>query len=276
MPIRLIALDLDDTLLRADLRISEANKTALKKASALGLRIVLASGRNIHSMKSYAEELDAAGPGEYMICTNGAEILETATGRRLYERGIEGGLCREIAAALKARGFSYQVYEGGTIYASQANRWTEEDRRLTGQRLQIIAPEEEADFLARGQVKFVVPGEPEKIMILLAQMRELFAGRAEVLTSKPYFLEILASGVDKGEGLRRLCELLEIGLEDTMAAGDAMNDLGMLGAAGLACVPSNAVPAAKALAGHVSALTNDEDFVADVVERFVLAPAQNR
>jgi Cof subfamily protein (haloacid dehalogenase superfamily) len=273
MPIELIALDLDDTLLRTDLTISEHNRRALRAASAQGVRIVLASGRNIYSMKRYAEELDAAGSGEYMICSNGAEIVETATGRRIHEVKIAGPLCHEIVAALGARGFPYQVYEDGQILANKLSAWTEKDMKLSGQPYRIVSAEEEALLLDRGQMKFVIPGEPERIEVLKKELSELFDGRAEVLTSKPYFLEILAAGVDKGDALSRLCGFLGLGIEKTLAAGDAMNDLGMLRAAGLGCAPSNANPAAKAAAGYISPLSNEEDFVADIVERFVLVKA---
>jgi len=270
MPYELIALDLDDTLLKEDLTISAANREALREASRRGIRIVLASGRNIHSMQRYAEDLDAAGPGEYMICTNGAEILETATGRRIFAQAMDGELCREVARELAARGFPWQVYEGGIIKTNRMNPWAEEDRRLTGQALEAIAPEEVDPLLGRGQTKFVVPGTPSSIARLHAELSALFAGRAEVLISKPYFLEILAYGVDKGNALARLCTILGLDLSRTMAAGDAMNDLGMLRTTGLACVPANAIPEAKALADWVSERSNEEDFVAEMVRRFAL------
>lgn len=270
MPIRLIALDLDDTLLKEDLSISDANREALRAAHAAGARIVLASGRNIYSMEAYARILGLAGPDDYLICSNGAEIVETATGRRLYERRMEPELCRDVARALAERGFPWQVYEGGRILASARNPWTDEDTRLTGQPNSLV--EDEEALFARGQVKYVVPGDPARIPALRDEMALLFEGRAEVLVSKPYFMEVLAAGVDKGEALSRLAALLGLGLESTMACGDAMNDLGMLRAAGLSCAPANAIPAAKEAARFVSPLTNDEDFVADAVRRFVLAP----
>lgn len=270
MPYKLIALDLDDTLLREDLTISEANKAALRAASAKGIKIVLASGRNIYSMKRYAEELDAAGPGEYIICSNGAEIMEPATGRRVYARAIQPTLCHEVAAAIEARGHTWQVYANGKILVSADNPWSREDMRLTGQALELIRPEDEDAILAREQIKFIVPAEPERIATLYGELTALFAGRAEILISKPYFLEVIAKGVDKGEGLLKLCEILGLDIGRTVAAGDAMNDLGMLRAAGLGCAPANAVPAAKAAARYVSARTNDEDFVAEIVEKFLL------
>lgn len=276
MPYELIALDLDDTLLRADLSISPANRQALREATEAGIRVVLASGRNIHSMLRYARDLGIDLPGEYMICTNGAEIVETATALRVHARTLDGPFCREVAAVLAEKGFPWQVYEDGLIKGRSRHAWSELDTSLTGQPFVVIPEDELPGLLDRGQTKFLVPGAPADISRLHAELSLLFGDRAEVVISKPYFLEILAPGADKGVALERLCAILGLDPANTMAAGDAMNDLGMLGAAGLACVPANAIPEAKARAGWVSELTNEEDFVADVVKRFLLAPSPKK
>ena len=101
-------------------------------------------------------------------------------------------------------------------------------------------------------------------------MTALFGDRAEILISKPFFLEVLARDVDKGDALARLCSILGIDIERSIACGDAMNDVGMLRAAGLGCAPSNAIAAAKEAAAFVSTRSNEDGFVADVVERFIL------
>jgi Cof subfamily protein (haloacid dehalogenase superfamily) len=270
MRIDLIAIDLDDTLLRADLRISDGNKRALARAAAMGIRVILASGRNVHSMRAYAEELGLLGPGDYMICSNGAEILHSASGRVLDERRLDPPLCREIARAIDERGFPWQVYEEGIIHLSEANSWALEDSRLTGQPGILIEDREE--FFSRGLLKFVVPGDASRIKALLPELGALFAGRAAVLTSKPYFLEVQAPGADKGAALERLAGMLGLPMSGAMAIGDAMNDLGMVRAAGYGCAPANASPEVKAAARYVSERTNEEDAVADLVERLALAP----
>lgn len=269
MPIKLIACDLDDTLLKEDLSISPRNRGALRSAAAQGIRIVLASGRNIHSMKAYARDLGLDGPGEYMICTNGAEILETATGRRIYEKSIDGPLCQEIVRAMAERDLAWQVYEDGFIHVSEAGPWSELDQKLTGQMVRVIPAAERQAFLAKGHVKFVVPGDAERIAEVLPELQALFAGRAELVISKPYFLEILPLGVDKGEALTRLCALLGIGLEDVLAMGDSMNDLGMLRLAGHSWAPANGRPEAQAAARRVSHLSHEEDAVAAIVEEYL-------
>jgi Cof subfamily protein (haloacid dehalogenase superfamily) len=268
MNVDLIAIDLDDTLLRTDLTISEANNKALAKASAVGIRVVLASGRNIHSMRAYAADLGLLGPGDYMICSNGAEILHSSSARVLDERRLDPPLCRDIAQALDDRGFLWQVYEEGIIHASRPNAWALQDSRLSGQ--PVILIEDREEFFTRGLLKFVIPGEPGLISTLFRELAGLLAGRAILVTSKPYFLEILPLGADKGLALERLVGLLGLTMARAMAVGDAMNDLGMVRAAGFGCAPANAIPEVKAAARYVSGRTNDEDAVADLVERVAL------
>jgi hypothetical protein len=268
MPIQLVAIDLDDTLLSKDLTISPANKAAIQSLRKRGIRVVLASGRTLYSMKPYAKELGLTAPGEYIICSNGAEIIETASEKILYERDIEGGLCLEIADAIKSQGFSYQFYEEGRIRASMGNNWTSEDTRLTGQKLELIAPEDEKALLAKGLVKFVIPGEPERIADLFKTMQTLLHGRAELMISKPYFLEILPPGANKGEALTHLTEFLGIDLEDVLAMGDSMNDAAMLRVAGISCAPANATQAARDAADYICDHSHEEDAVAHIIERF--------
>jgi Cof subfamily protein (haloacid dehalogenase superfamily) len=269
MTVDLIAIDLDDTLLRSDLTISDGNKRVLAAASAAGIRVVLASGRNIHSMRAYAGELGLLGPGDYMICSNGAEILHSRSTRVLDERRLSPELCPEIAGAIEERGFPWQIYEEGIIHASCANPWALEDSRLSGQ--PVILVEDREEFFAQGLLKFVVPGEPEAITGLLRELSVLLEGKALVITSKPYFLEILPIGADKGSALVRLCGMLGLSPSRAMAIGDAMNDLGMVRAAGYGCAPANAILEVKAAARYVSKMTNDEDAVADLVQRVALA-----
>lgn len=268
MPVQLIALDLDDTLLRFDLTISQANREAVAEARAAGIRIVLASGRNIHSMRHYAELLGLDGPGNFLVCSNGAEIIEPDTGLLLEERRLEPDFCAEIARTIEGRGFPWQVYEEGIIHVSRPNDWALADSRLTGQ--PAILLEDEAAFFARGLIKFVIPGDPARIEELRRDLAARFQGRATVVTSKPYFLEVLAPGVDKGAALARLAARLGLGMEGVMAIGDAMNDLGMVSEAGYGCAPANALPAVKAAARFVSPRTNDEDAVAELIGRVAL------
>lgn len=265
MSIKLIAIDLDDTLLNPDLTISDANKAALREAAREGVKIVLSSGRNIHSMAKYATELGIRGVDDYMICTNGAEILRGPSGEVVYENRMSERLCHDVTEALKPFGLPWQIYEDGRILVSEKNSWTEKDTLLTGQPNELIG--DPAPWFAHGQLKFVVPGEPETIDRAYRALRSSFAGKASVLMSKPFFLEILDSKSDKGIALERLAGKLKIDRRDVMAIGDALNDVGMISWAGWGCAVGDAQEAVKAKARLVAERDHDKDAVAWLIRR---------
>lgn len=269
MLIKMIALDLDDTLLKSDLSISEANRLALRDAEDSGIEIVLASGRSYPAMERYVKFLELDRPGNYLVCSNGAEIYEADTARAIDRLTLPADICMEASRLIVERGFNWQVYADGIIFCDKINPWALHDRDLTG--LEVREVGDWADFFAKGRIKFVIPGDPEKLATLSAELADTFAGRAEVITSKPYFLELLPLGADKGSALSRLAERLGIGMDSVMAVGDAMNDFSMVKAAGWGCAPANAIDAIKNVARVISKHTNEEDAVADLVRTIALS-----
>lgn len=268
-PIRLIALDLDDTLLRKDLSVSERNKEALHHAERLGIHIVLASGRNYYSMKRYAEELLIHRRGDYLIGSNGAELIRASTGQHVEDLKLEPAFCRAVALDLEAEGYYWQLYMDGRIWCNRMNEWAIMDHEFTGMPLEVIQ-----DFdaiLAREQTKILVCGEPARIEPLFASLKQRLEDRAEIVTSKPYFLEILPKGATKGAALTRLSRRLGIPMSSVLAIGDARNDLDMILMAGWGCAPANASPEIKQAARFVSEKTNEEDAVADILEHVVFS-----
>jgi Cof subfamily protein (haloacid dehalogenase superfamily) len=268
MKISLIALDLDDTLLDSRLGISERNKAAIRAAEDLGIDIVLASGRNYVALKEYAKALGLDRPGNFLICSNGAETLAAEDGRYIEHLALDEAFCHEATEAVESLGLSWQVYMAGKIFSLDKNRWALMDQHLTGQPLMDAPPKSE--LFSGGQTKFVVPGDPERIAEVYPLLAARFEGRAEIVTSKPYFLEILPLGADKGSALSRLAKVLGFPMAEVMAIGDAMNDLTMVSQAGWGCAPANALEAIKAVARVVSAKTNDQDAVADLIESIAL------
>lgn len=269
---KLIALDLDDTLLSHALIVSDENCKAIQEAMNMGVHIVLASGRNLYGMKVHAERLGLMNSTNWIVATNGSEIVELPSGKVLEETRISPELCHEVENYLIEKDFPYQIYENGKIYVSHDNEWTRKDTELTGQE-GVVTTDFKSAF-ARGQLKFVVSGQSEAISALYGEIKEHFKDKLVFLISKPYFLEVLPLGVDKGTALERLCLHLGVKREEVLACGDAMNDLGMLSWAGTAAVPFNAIPEAKELADYISPKTNDESAVADIVTKIVLNSAK--
>ncbi|HCO49288.1 MAG TPA: Cof-type HAD-IIB family hydrolase [Spirochaetaceae bacterium] len=274
VPVALIALDLDDTLLRSDLHISEANREAIVAAEDEGIELVLASGRSYAAMKRYVDFLGLARPGNFLICSNGAEILDAESGEARDRLFLSESFCHETAKNIEDHGFQWQVYMDGKIWCSKLNPWAFLDERLSGQQAVEVTSREE--LFRGGQIKFVIPGEEERIAELYGEFSRFYKGKAEVVTSKPYFLEILPIGADKGSALRRLAAQLAVPMDAVMAVGDAMNDYSMVKAAGWGCAPANALEAIKAIARVISDKTNEEDAVADLIYSVALRQPSRR
>jgi len=265
--IKLIALDLDDTLLRTDLSISEENKRALQRVEDMGIHIVLASGRNYFSMHRYAEELFIHRRSDYLIGSNGAQLIQASTGRLLETLKLPETFCRSITEELEQKDYFWQLYIDGTIYCNRMNDWAILDHQLSGLPLTVIS--DMNAVLSHDQNKIVVGGEPARIESLYKELKNRTGIQAEIVTSKPYFLEILPKGANKGAALERLAKRLRIGMESVLAIGDARNDLDMIQRAGWGCAPANAAEEVRGIARFVSEKTNEEDAVADILGHIV-------
>ncbi|MBN2510145.1 MAG: HAD family phosphatase [Spirochaetales bacterium] len=265
--IKLLAVDLDDTLLTHDLRISSANKKAISRARQSGVEVVLASGRTLFSMEPYARELSMFGRPGFMIASNGSEVFDTEHGEPVFRKAVDAGAAARVYEIVAAFGLTMQYYGHGIIYSSGASPYTDLDCSLTGQALEI-----DADFERHlsGRTKFVIPGEPELMVKVHTALKAAVGETCTMFTSKPYFLEVLPGGADKGTALAHIARLAGLSSREVMAIGDSMNDYGMIQWAGLGIAMNNGREELRSAADAVTPLTNEEDGVAWAVEEYIL------
>ena len=265
----MIAMDLDDTLLKHDLSISDRTVATLNKASDRGIKLVLASGRSPEAMIPYARRIGVDRVKSWMVCNNGSEIITSDGGERIYERRLPEDVAIEAYRLVVAAGLSCHVYENNIIHVSRETEYSRRDCMLSG--LKPIVPADFEGLIRRGVYKLVIPGDPEFIVPVEAEFKVVFKDRATVFVSKPYFLEILPFGAGKGEALDFIArERLGVTAERVMAFGDSMNDESMIRYAGMSVAMSNSRPEILALAKHVTDLDNDADGLADFIEKNVL------
>ncbi|AFG36269.1 HAD-superfamily hydrolase, subfamily IIB [Spirochaeta africana DSM 8902] len=263
----MIALDLDDTLLDHDQLISVENHDALVAAEQRGIRIVLASGRSPFGMQPYLAQLELHQREGYAVSFNGAIVMRSDTGQQLLYEGLPPDVAHDVMDWAQQRGAIIQTYHNDTIYITGENAHTHIDSSLTGMK-QVVA--EPGKLLDLQPIKYVFPGEPELLQQYQNELRAYLGERAGVFVSKPYFLEVMAPGADKGHGLAFLAERLGIDREQVMAVGDAANDLGMLRWAGTAVAMSNAVPEVLETADYVTERDNHHAGVAHILQQLVL------
>jgi len=266
--IRLLALDLDDTLLRSDLTISYRTRNVIKKAAAAGVIVVLASGRVPAAMARYAEILGLNRRNSYLICSNGTVIQNSFSSDIVYETSIEQKTALTAFDLADAEGFPVQIYEGTLMYVSRNNEYTDCDQKLTG--LKQVVSGDFRSMVASGCNKMLIPGDPMLLAPLEKLFRTYFGSDITIFTSKPYFLEILPAHTDKGTALEKIASTLNIEREEVLAIGDSMNDEAMIRWAGTGVAMANSDSRIKKIADVVTQKTNDYDGVADIIEKYVL------
>lgn len=270
LDIKIIALDLDDTLLDNELHISEKTVSVLQKCAQRGIYVVLCSGRTENAILPYVSQLNIAGTqaGRYVISMNGATIFDLHTRLPIYTRLVDTEILLAAYHAAEKHGLPCQVYDASTIYPSFDNKWTRVDVSLSKLNLQLVG--NFAAFLGKGWSKLVVPGEPEILTGFQKELKDMFGDKANIFTSKPFFLEILPPNCGKGEALLDLAENLGIPAGQTMAFGDSMNDLSMIEKATHSVAMLNGLDIIKEKARYITRADNNHDGVGDFIEEFVL------
>ena len=267
VPVRLLALDMDDTLLRSDLTISYRTRNAVRKARARGVTVVLASTRVPAVLEHFSALLGLDREEGYLIANNGTIIQNSRTGEVLYELKIPAAAALLVFDMADAEGFPVQIYDDDILYISRSNEFAECDKKITGLRQVVV--DNFRSMVASGCHKLLIPGDPMTLEPLARLLENIIDGAA-IHASKPYRLEILPPGADKGSALALIAEKCGIPRETALAIGDSMNDASMLQWAGYPVAMINADSELKKIAALVTEKSNDEDGVAEVIERYVL------
>ena len=274
--IKMIALDLDGTLLDSRKRLSERNRRALERAAAKGVLIVPTTGRFFGMMPEAVRELPFV---RYAITINGAQVYDRKEDRAIVRTEIPVDKAVSIMELLDGHDVIYDCYRNNwgwmtaSLQSKAENYATDEHYLKMVREFRRPVPELKAHLR-----ETAADGGVQKVMLFSRnddrEARELAAIRREMAEKFPDIkvtsstwndLELNASGADKGNALRLFAEHLGLTLSDCAAFGDGLNDLTMIKAAGLGVAMANAIPEVKAAAARIT-LSNDEDGVAAVLE----------
>jgi len=269
-PVRLIAIDMDGTLLDPTHSITPRVKQAITRARAHGVQVVLASGRPVAGMAPYLQELGIAGEQDYCIACNGSVVERISDGHRVVEYPLSHDDFQFCAGIARALGVHFQAMDGQRLYTTSRDisPYTVLDSHLSHMPLSYRAVEEIEPSMQF--IKLMMIDEPAVLDAAIQRLPSALTDRFAVLKSAAFFLEIFDHRAGKGPSLQKLADQLGIDRSQVMAIGDQENDLTMLQFAGTSVAMGNAVDAVKQTALHRTA-SNAEDGVALAIERLVLA-----
>lgn len=268
---KIIACDLDETLLSRDHTVSRRNKTAIEKARRMGVKFVPATGRGYDSVEPTLKELNLfQEEQEYVISFNGGAITENKGNRLLHFQGISF----DLASQLYKRGQNYDVtihiYTRDVVYLYNA---APDDAKSLSARMNIREITcKDIDFLKDTDIvkALYMNTDYDYLRRIEDDYRDL-APLMDVSYSSNRFIEFNCKGVNKGAGLLSLGKLLGVKPEETIAIGDNFNDLSMIKAAGLGVGVKNSIEGIKKDCDYITEADHEEGAVAEVIEKFILA-----
>jgi Cof subfamily protein (haloacid dehalogenase superfamily) len=261
LPYRLCAIDLDDTLLGPDHRLSERNCRAIRAVIAQGVTVVLASGRMFATTVRFAEQLDLDTP---VISYNGALVKNPRTGEVWLQECVAPNLAARVLDYCRERRLQLNYYLNDHLYTAEQTPWLDLYHRRTSAPFEIV-PDFYTALREEAPTKVIIVDAPETIDRLLPYFRAMFGEALYVTKSNAEYLEFLPPKANKGAALELVTRRFGITAGETLAFGDSWNDIPMLQWAGLGIAVGNAKPEVIAAADR-TVRSNAEDGVGVALE----------
>lgn len=255
MGYKMIFTDLDDTLLNDEKKVSQKDKDAIIKAQQAGVKFILASGRPTFAMRDLANELELEKYGGYLLSFNGSIITDCKTGKNIYEAALSKEDLHLMYDFSKKHNTHILTYHKDDIISETESQYIDVEVELTKMNHKLVKSfKDEVTYPA---VKCMLLEEPSYLKEVEKKLKEEHGDNYTIAISKPFFLEVVRLGIDKGIALEKLAEFLGIDICDTIAVGDSYNDLPMLKSAGLSVAVENANDDIKKVCKFITKSNND-------------------
>ncbi|MFC1236170.1 Cof-type HAD-IIB family hydrolase [Vibrio sp. F74] len=265
---KLVALDMDGTLLNSKKEITTRNKEAIAQARARGVTVILASGRPLAGMEEKLKELELTSDKDFVVSSNGSYVHRVSDLKQIHSQIITGKDAKRVARVAEELGVHMHAFsvEHGLI-TPKNNQYTEHEAFINGLNVNEFDFSQLEDDHPIVKAMFADSSEAlDRVTPLLAD--DLHADYT-IVRSAHIFLEFLHLGSNKGIGVAVVADCLGIKPTEVISIGDAQNDHHMIKYAGLGVAMGNATEATKALADHITD-THENSGVAEVIERFIL------
>lgn len=264
---KLIALDMDGTLLNEAKEITKENYNAIQEAKANGKKVILATGRPLAGVQRYLEHLDLVSDEDYVVAFNGALVQKTKSGEIISKTPLSMADYKYLYETSQNLGVHIHALTDSYVTTPVNNEYTKIEAEIN----QIPIIEKQLSEIGEDEtiVKVMFIDDPEKLDRAIENMPKEINEKYTVLRSMPFFLEFLDKRVNKGYGVSQVTRALGIGSEQVICVGDAGNDVDMIEYAGLGVAMGNAFEEVKEIANYVT-LSNEDSGVAHVIKKFMI------
>ncbi len=264
-------IDLDGTFLDDDKQVPEANAAAVQRMLDAGHSVIISTGRPLSSAVIQAERIGLTSPGCYLIAYNGGILYDTYARKIIYKSTIPLDVVLPVFAEANRRGLHLQTYDETEVLVEP--RCVDEELALYCSRILIgykVIPD--IRELTEEPVKMLAIhlNDRETLEEFRRWIAEECGDSLDTFFSNDQYVEIVRKGLNKGNALKQMAELIGVSLENTVAAGDEANDTTLLQAAHIGAAMCNGCEETKAAADYITQRNNNEGGVAEIIEKFIL------
>lgn len=266
---KLLALDIDGTLTNTQKDITPATLEKIIEAQEKGNIVAIASGRPLPGIRKIADTIELDRFGGYVLAFNGGRIVDYSTGEVVYQAVLDNDVVRDIYDYCLKAGCGMVTYDGDRVITG-----TDIDGYMTFEasinHMEIMRIDNFREYIDFPLNKCLLTADPDKAEKIEQELAEKFGDQLNIFRSEPYFVEIMPPNVHKATSLEKLLEVLDMDRKDLVACGDGYNDLTMIEYAGVGVAMANAQDIVMEHADYIT-LSNDEDGLVPVVDKFILA-----
>ncbi len=263
---KLIALDVDGTILNDDSQLPQINKDYAKKIQELGLKIALCSGRSHASLSRIENELGLLKEDDYGICFNGSIVFKSKPYTILREVFLGNLLASQILKDLKSYNVEVLIYISDLLYAMTYDKYIQAYYERC--RVPIIMVKDFSEI--KDEItKVVVMGDSSELLKVSADLRPIYSDKCNTFFSSDTLFEFTHPLAIKGTGVAFLADYLNIDLKDVIAVGDNENDASMIKNAGLGIAMPNGSETAKEVADYIAVTNNNQGVLKEILDKFL-------
>lgn len=268
MAYEMLVLDIDGTLTNSKKEISQTTKEAIRAIQERGHHVVLASGRPTAGILPIAKELKLKEFGGFVLSFNGAKVINCKDNEIIFQNTIPSDLISDIYREAVKENVGIISYDDTSIItASEIDEYIEKESKIN--HMPIKRVDDFVSYINFPINKCLMTGEPHYLAQVEQRMKKRFGDKLSIYRSEPFFLEIMPLYIDKAHSLEKLLDILHMSKEQMISCGDGYNDLTMIQYAGKGVAMGNAQKEIREAADYIT-LSNDEDGVAHVIDKFML------
>lgn len=267
MKYRLLALDIDGTLVNSKKEITPKTHEALMKLQKNGVKLAIASGRPYPGMKHFVKELELDRYGGYLLSFNSGRIIDCSDNSVVCEHAFSEKYMPVLYNFAKGNGANILSYDGDIVVSE-----TPEDEYLRLEaginKMEVKKISSFPDYFKAPVIKAILLGNGDLLAELEIKLNELLGNKLNIFRSEPFFLEVMPKDIDKAAGLKALEKLTGIPVNEMVACGDGYNDITMIKAAGAGVAMENARQEVKEAADFIAGSNNDDGLLIAIEKYF--------